>query len=180
MADDLLIKALGRGEEKAFRLFFKGWYAKVYGFALKMTGQDWAADEIAQNVFWKIWTHRESIAGLDGGKLSGYIFMIVRNEVTDWFRSRKQLRKLQEEFVAATCEEADIEERMDCARALRIIDDTVRNMPPVRRQVFIMSRYGHRTNSEIAAVLGISRRTVEKHLSLSLAMLRRALLLHNL
>lgn len=172
MKDDLLTDAFRKGDQRAFRRFFTHWYAKVWGFALKMTGQDWAADEIAQNVFCKIWAHRETIADMDSGNVSGYIFTITRNEVMDWFRSRKQMLKFQQEFVMKICEESHIEDKIDSGKALSIINKTVSSMPPVRRQVFIMSRYRHLTNSEIAAILGISRRTVEKHISISLAELR--------
>ena len=54
----------------------------------------------------------------------------------------------------------------------RILDDTIASMPDQRRRIFIMSRRQFMTNDEIADKLGISKRTVEKHISLALRELR--------
>jgi RNA polymerase sigma-70 factor (ECF subfamily) len=45
-------------------------------------------------------------------------------------------------------------------------------MPPMRRQVFMMSRMEHLSYSEIAERLAISPRTVENHIILALKYLR--------
>ena len=59
-------------------------------FISRMVPDAWAVDEIAQNVFVKIWNNRSRIVPEKGkdGSLSGYIFMITRNEVMDWYRHR--------------------------------------------------------------------------------------------
>lgn len=48
-------------------------------------------------------------------------------------------------------------------------------MPEQRRRVFVMSRVDGLNNSEIAQRLGISKRTVETHISLALAQLKKLL-----
>ncbi len=53
--------------------------------------------------------------------------------------------------------------------------ETVDAMPEQRRLVFRMSRWQFLSNDEIAVRLGISKRTVEKHISLALAEIRRKL-----
>ena len=48
-------------------------------------------------------------------------------------------------------------------------------MPPQRRQVFKMSRFQQRSSDEIARELGLSVRTVEKHIQLALQDIRKYL-----
>ena len=53
------------------------------------------------------------------------------------------------------------------------IDRTVDGMSAQRKRVYVMSRKENLTNDEIAERLGISKRTVENHLSAVLATLRK-------
>lgn len=49
------------------------------------------------------------------------------------------------------------------------------NMPPQRRTIYQMSREQFLSNDEIAKTLGLSKRTVEKHISLALATIKKNL-----
>ena len=54
----------------------------------------------------------------------------------------------------------------------KLIDKIVEAMPEQRRKVFIMSRYRSMDNDAIASELGLSKRTVERHINLALNTLR--------
>lgn len=47
---------------KQFKEIFDAFYPKVYGYALKAGGQEWLAEEIAHNVFCKLWMHRDNLS----------------------------------------------------------------------------------------------------------------------
>jgi RNA polymerase sigma-70 factor (ECF subfamily) len=53
-----------------------------------------------------------------------------------------------------------------------LIKLAVEQMPPQRRKIFTMSRYQGMSNDEIAKSLGLSKHTVENHLSISLKEIR--------
>lgn len=169
-------------QEKQFKEIFEALYPKVYGFALKALGQEWLAQEIAHTSFCKLWTHRNNLElkGKDTydalSLVSGYLFVIARNEINDYFRERAQIEQYRIAFVSQMCVETRIEQRMDAATALEIVDRAVDSMPSVRREVFSLSRFRNLTNGQIAKKLGISKRTVEKHIQLALSQLRLELL----
>jgi RNA polymerase sigma-70 factor (ECF subfamily) len=48
-------------------------------------------------------------------------------------------------------------------------------MPPQRQRVFVLSRFKHKTNKEIAQILNVSEKTVEVHITLALKQLREKL-----
>ena len=166
------IQALARGDMHAYRLLYSLYWHKVRSFVIKMTGEDWLAEEISQNVFVKIWNNRQRLNSESSDTLSGYIFTIARNEIMDWHRQRSKIRKFQENFAAEICEEISMPENIDADKMTEIINSEVSNMPPVRREVFISSRWLDLSNQEISDKLNISKRTVEKHLNLALKHLR--------
>jgi RNA polymerase sigma-70 factor (ECF subfamily) len=55
------------------------------------------------------------------------------------------------------------------------LEKAVESLPDKCREVFIRSRYQEKMNKEVAAELGISIKTVEKHLSTAMKLLRIAL-----
>ncbi len=129
---------------KQFKEIFDAFYPKVYGYALKAGGQEWLAEEIAHNVFCKLWMHRDSLSlkGKDDKEamsvISSYLFVVTHNEVNNYFRECKQIEQLRENFAVQLCCESRIEQTID-AKTKR---------------------------------LKISKRTVEKHISLALGQLK--------
>ena len=163
--------------EKDFKDIFKRLYPKVHTFALKACGQKYLADDIAETVFLKLWTHREGIVLTDNAEqsfamASSYVFMIARNTVNDYFRELTQIEKYRSSFAKELCELTYVENRIDAKKCLEIVDSVVGKMPAARRKVFVLSRFQGMSNLDIAKKLQISKRTVEKHISDSLSQLR--------
>ncbi|MCI2083164.1 MAG: RNA polymerase sigma-70 factor [Bacteroidales bacterium] len=169
-----LVKALRDGDVESFRSFYEFFYPKVHSFAYRLTCSEWAADECAQNVFIKIWTHRNTLK-VFGGNLKGLVFRIARNEIFDYYRSIKNIREYQSSLAETVRGEGEADDPVNTAQLAKIIDGVVDSMPVARRRVFILSRYRNMTNDEIAKECNISKRTVEKHISNSLAQIRLAL-----
>ena len=84
------IRLLKEGDIRTWHGLYRKYWGRVRCFISRMVPDAWAVDEIAQNVFVKIWNNRSRIVPEKGkdGSLSGYIFMITRNEVMDWYRHR--------------------------------------------------------------------------------------------
>lgn len=62
---------------------------------------------------------------------------------------------------------------MEYRQLLDMVYAEISRMPEKRRRIFMMSREDGLSNQEIADRLGISRRTVEAHISAALRDLRR-------
>src|SRR6266481_5629986 len=48
--DDVLLRRAAKGDEEAFTLIYRRHQAAMYRFALRMTGNTWAAEDIVQDV----------------------------------------------------------------------------------------------------------------------------------
>ena len=162
---------------KAWHRLYKLYCPRVHGFVSRMVPEKWAVDEIVQNVFVKIWSNRNRIIPEKGSGdgLSGYIFMVSRNEVMDWYRHRAAVMKFRKELAAELSEEFVQRDMTDYRIITEIIDRTVASMPSTRREIFISSRYFGRSNKDTASRLGISIRTVEKHINLAIRQIKHEL-----
>ena len=162
-----------------FERIFVFYYRKVYSYAFRAVRVGWVADEITSSIFYKLWLHHEEIfAGRKVRRiedLNGYIFAMTRNETAGYFRESQRIKQVQERYADQLVTEMNIHQKIDNQRSLEIIRAVVDSMPRIRRRVFSMSRYLELSNSEIADMLGISKRTVEKHISNAMEQLRNEL-----
>lgn len=161
---------------KFFEAVFLFYYGKVYSYTYRRLESKWAAEEVTQSVFEKLWVHHDEIfcrhSFRDVADMNGYIFAMTRNAVVDWHRDNASIKQVQEAFADKIVLDMDLGERLDLQRCLNVINATIDNMPKARRRVFVMSRYQNIPNSRIATILGISKRTVEKHINDALRQLR--------
>jgi RNA polymerase sigma-70 factor (ECF subfamily) len=78
--DDVLLRRAAKGDEDAFTLLYRRHQAAMYRFALRMTGNGWAAEEIVQDVFMTLMRAPKKYDS-SRGTLGGYLYGIARNRV---------------------------------------------------------------------------------------------------
>lgn len=179
MVTEMDINAIKGGDSALFERIFVFYYRKVYSYAFRTVRVGWVADEITSTIFYKLWLHHEEIFTERKVRrvedLNGYIFTMTRNETASYFRESRRIEQVQERYAEQLSTEMNIHQKIDNQRCLEIIRSVIDSMPRIRRRVFSMSRYLELSNSEIADMLGISKRTVEKHISNALEQLRNEL-----
>src|SRR5881409_1894785 len=78
--DDVLLRRAAKGDEEAFTLLYRRHQAAMYRFALRMTGNTWAAEEIVQDVFMILMREPEKYDA-ERGTLGAFLYGIARNRV---------------------------------------------------------------------------------------------------
>ena len=78
--DDVLLRRAVKGDDESFTLLYRRHQAALYRFALRMTGNAWAAEEVVQDVFMTLMREPKKYdAGR--GAVGAYLFGIARNRV---------------------------------------------------------------------------------------------------
>lgn len=165
------IERIRNGKVADFEVLFNYYYPRIKNFAKGFLKNEYEAQDAAQIALMKVWQCRERI--LADKNLDSYIFTIAKNVVNDIFRDKYYSLHYREQFLADTPETGyEIERDIDVRDMRKLIDEIINSMPEQRRQVFILSRKHFLTNEQIAQKLNISKRTVEKHISLALNTIR--------
>lgn len=87
--DAKLIEQYLKGDEKALELLIKKYLKPVYGFAFRYAGDPADADDIAQEVFVKVW---RNIKKFDQQKnFKTWIFTITKNTAIDLLKKRRTI-----------------------------------------------------------------------------------------
>lgn len=69
------------------------------------------------------------------------------------------------EALGVSSDEPLVEERLDARRRFEAFCNAVGDLPPICRRVFVLRKVYKLSQAEIAAVLGISESTIEKHVA---------------
>ena len=76
----MLLRRAGKGDEDAFALLYRRHQGALYRFALRMSGNAWAAEEIVQDVFMTLMRDPKKYDAARG-TLGGFLYGVTRNRV---------------------------------------------------------------------------------------------------
>lgn len=172
---------LKAGNEKAFRKIMDYWYSRLFNFANGYLNNDENTKEVLQDVFLRLWDHREKLA--DNTILNAYLFTLTRNRCIDLIRREKlmlqfrtdkqeEYKRLSENFDALS---DSILDHIFVKEVQLEVNRIVSGLPEQCRKVFILSRGNGLKNKEISETLCLSEKTVESHLTKALKTIRLAL-----
>ena len=170
MVKDVLI-ALKSGDHKAFEVIFVSYFNKVKYFINGLVKSESDAEELAQEVFVKLWIGRESI--VIEKSFSSYLYVIARNAAFNFIKSRIVRDSYLNDQIRNGEDSATSEEVIVAKETELLLKMIVSKMPEQRRRIYELSRNQGLRNDEIAQQLNISKKTVENQLSLALKELRQ-------
>ncbi|MFQ5706764.1 MAG: RNA polymerase sigma factor [bacterium] len=167
------IQALRCGDKDVFRAIFLEFQPRLYRFLwLKLRSVE-IAEDLVQETFLRLWQARKRLNR--ESNLEIYLFRIASNLATDFLRKAKRQKPVQSIDEEHTLASQSSESAPEYRQLAQIIDDTICFLPDRPRTAFLLSRYEELPHKEIAEVMGISIKTVEKHIGKALLILKKRL-----
>ena len=174
-ADADLLAEFAAGEGEASVEFVRRFQSRVYGLVLSMIGDPWAAEDVAQEVFVRVWRRASTYDG-DRGTVAAWLLRIARNSAIDHLR-RRRLDPIDPSLIAdlslASGDAVDTSvERAGADDQLRHI---LRGLPAEQSRALVLAACYGLTAAEISRFEGIPVGTVKTRVRLGLRKARQEL-----
>lgn len=168
------VALLKSGDAKAFDELFGNYSKRLYYFALGYLKSREQAEEVVQDVFYKIWLNRKSLKPELSFK--AYIFKIAYRRIIELFQKIAQEQEYRHEIISTSLDfHNNLDERTDYHSLLELVDQIVSGLPPRQKQIFTKRKKEGLSVKEIADLLDIAPKTVENHLNEALKTIKNGL-----
>lgn len=157
-SEDRLLRRMADGDEGALEELVDRWYPRIYAYALRTTGREQDAQDVALETFLAVLRHRKTFVRRN---FQSWLFTIAHHKCVDLFRLQGRL--------AAAPEELDKLSGPDPS------GQALDRLPPLQREAAVLHYFHGFTPKEIAAMtdnplstvrwrLAAARRAMAEHL----------------
>jgi len=171
--DTDLTVLLQQGNQTAFTTIYNTYWKLLFRNAYRVLNDTAAAEDIVQNVFFSLWKRREEAKILN---LKAYLQQATRFSVFQAIREQKHDDSFYNRLALVT---TDIiaDNPLLFKEQQELLQSIIESLPDDCKEAFRLSREEQMTYKQVAALLNISEKTVEKRLSKSLKHIRNSLTL---
>ncbi|KZB66307.1 hypothetical protein AUQ42_13410 [Thalassospira sp. MCCC 1A02491] len=171
--DNSLVARMVQGDKRAYRVVVERYYRGIVGIARRMglTGGD--AEDVAQDVFVRVWLHREKWRADGGATFKTWLYRVAVNRVIDIKRKPQfvdgaELDEVPDEAMPAVDRLAQHQEFKRLRLAIKKLSD--------QQQIAINLFYDRElSNQEAASIMGVSVNAMESLLKRARKRLREEL-----
>jgi RNA polymerase sigma-70 factor (ECF subfamily) len=172
--DREVIEACQRGDHDAFRLLFENYKDRVYSIALRYSGDEAAAMDIAQETFLKLLSSIQTFRG--DSNLQTWLYRIVVNRCLDYQRGSRKLLPFIDDLLDAVIAPGENQlKKLLRAEVENDVQCIVGKLPPDQRMIIVLRYTEGLSYEEIAAILNCSKGTVASRLNRAHRILERRL-----
>ncbi len=147
-------------DEKKFEKIFSTYAQDVKRFLFFKTQNIEKTEDLLQETFIKLWENCDNVNIL---KLKSYLFTVANNLFINHTKHLKVVRNYQKGLGDSVNKQSP-EYLMIEKEFLLKIEKSISELPDKQREVFLLSRIEKKKYKEIALLLGVSIKTVEKRM----------------
>lgn len=172
--EQILLKRLNRGEEMAFDYFFHRYYPLMTTFSKRFLSDSISAEELVQDVFYKVWEKRSDFH--DVRSLKAFLYKATRNASFNEI-SKTQNRYKHQEAYSLNEEQSENSVLSEIVRTevYASLTEAIRTLPDQCSKIIQMLFEEEMKPSEIATELGIAISTVNSQKARGLTLLKERL-----
>jgi RNA polymerase sigma-70 factor (family 1) len=169
--DHELTVLLKQGDEGAFTHIYNTYWKLLFSTALHILQDHAIVQDIVQNIFISLWQRREEANILN---MKAYLQQATRFGVFKAIREQKHDKSFFDRLAQITVN-IITDDPLLFKEQQQLLQELLDTLPEHCKETFRLSREENLTYKQIASLLGISEKTVEKRITKSLKHIRHAL-----
>ena len=143
---------------------------RLFAYAISLSGDYSLAKDIVQDVFIKTYEYRKRLN--PEFSIVGFLYRSVYNQFINTYHKNKSLLKVQDEYVRFLNQIIDETSDSEFDRLIKIVNESINNLPKRCKEIFVLSKKEGYTNLEISEILNISIKTVEAQITIAFKSIR--------
>lgn len=159
---------------KSFEALFRQYYQMLCTYALRFVKDPDTAEEIVQDLFYKLWEKRAELQ--INTSVKSYLYSAVHNRCLKFIEHRNVETKYRNYYLL---HESEIDNEPGDSASISelqgVIENTLNALPERCSRIFRLNRFEGLKYHEIALKLSISVKTVEANMGKALKLLRKNL-----
>jgi RNA polymerase sigma-70 factor (ECF subfamily) len=137
--------------------------AIIVRYAFYLTGTTQNAEDIAQEIFIRLWLQWNRLKQLKEGELEDYVYVMLKNYIIDTGKRKSRARKYTQYFLKNGSDRCEHDEVL-LWEGFKIYREAINLLPPRERLVYQFHAADY-NRYEIAATVGRSENTINNQLS---------------
>ena len=175
MNEILLISRARDGDREAFGALVEQYRDNVYRLAYRMCGNEYDADEAAQEAFVAAWRALPNFRG--DAKFSTWLYRLTTNAAIDVMRREKRHQTVGDGEMIEVADDADSpQETVERTEQQEAVQKALATLSEEYREVLLLRYMEELDYAEIAEVLQLPSGTVKSRINRAKAALKTALL----
>lgn len=178
--DEELVSRLAQGDLTALETLYARYARPVFSLALRILGDSADAEEVAQDVFERVWRHAPTFDA-ERGRFGTWLMSMTHHVAIDKVRKRQRRPQTVHgeaaERVALVLPDTSVDVSESTLRSLEAqqVRRALHSLPPSQQQAIELAYFGGLSHLEIAAALGDPLGTVKARIRRGMERLRSAL-----
>ncbi|MEM9547932.1 MAG: RNA polymerase sigma-70 factor [Bacteroidota bacterium] len=161
------------GDHEALKTLLHAYHNYLAVVGLRYLSDRQRVEDVIHDVFADLWNSKKETQITSGVK--SFLRGAVVNKCLAIIRKENRITLVEEHDYALADSKASADQMLDRDHLKQVIDDIVERLPEKCREVFLLSRVEGLSQREISEQLGISKKTIENHMTKALKTLRNEL-----
>lgn len=170
MTDEMIMEAVKNGDLQQVSMLFDRYNKPIYNFLARMTMDRALAEDLTQNVFFRIIKYRSSYR--EGLRFQSWIYKIARNIFSDHYQKEKNkfsdfvdMEKISEHVPDGDENQKQEEQEKLLLRSMEMLTDE-------QRELLVLTRFQHMKYEDVAVIMDTTVANIKVKVHRAIAKLR--------